>query len=116
VPLLAGEADPTPRASVSGFMNAWRAIVVGRTKLIQRGADRFTLYDLATDPRETNDLSTERPIAVRHARGLLGLVLATTGGEAAPAERRRGTRHRATTTAIDDETRAQLRALGYIQD
>ncbi len=103
LPLLRGESATAPRATVSGFMNGWRTIVVGRYKLIQRTASRMMLYDLETDPGETNDLAAERPLTVRYLRGLLGLVLA--GAHHV---------HEAERTEIDAETEAQLRALGYV--
>ena len=66
---------------------------------------------------EEHDLAAQRPLAVRHLRGLLGLRLA----DADPVARgaRRGARprqHQAATTRIDPETAAQLRALGYLID
>lgn len=101
-PLLRGGTEDAPRPTVTGFMNGWRTIVVGRFKLIQRTTSHISVYDLEADPGETVDLAPERPIAVRYLRGLLGLTLA--GQER---------RHEATTTVIDDATREQLEALGY---
>ncbi|MBW2460167.1 MAG: sulfatase [Deltaproteobacteria bacterium] len=106
LPLLRGEVPDAPRAVISGFMNGWRTIVVGRYKLIQRTSARMMLYDLEADPGETTDLAADRPLAVRYLRGLLGLTLA---GAAAGAPT-----HRAEETVIDAETEAQLRALGYV--
>ena len=104
LPLLRGVPSDAPRPNVAGFMEGWRAITVGRYKLIQRTHRRWMLYDLVADPHEHHDLAADRPIAVRYLRGLLGLALrgATTG------------RHRGETTEIDPETDAQLRALGYV--
>ncbi len=106
LPLLRGEVPDAPRATISGFMNGWRTIVVGRYKLIQRTSARMMLYDLEADPGETTDLAPDRPLTVRYLRGLLGLTLA---GAAAGAPA-----HRAEETVIDAETEAQLRALGYV--
>ncbi|HEY8428828.1 MAG TPA: sulfatase-like hydrolase/transferase, partial [Sandaracinaceae bacterium] len=106
-PLIAGSSEDAPRPTVTGFMNGWRTIVVGRYKLIQRTTSRFMLYDLAEDPRERRDLAAERPIAVRYLRGLLGLALAE-------AERPAAARvHEAARADIDETLRAQLEALGY---
>jgi arylsulfatase A-like enzyme len=104
LPLLRGIPSDAPRPNVAGFMEGWRAITVGRYKLIQRTHRRWMLYDLVADPHEHHDLAAERPLAVRYLRGLLGLALrgATAG------------RHRGETTEIDPETDAQLRALGYV--
>lgn len=113
LPLLLGQDVPAPRFAVSGFMDGWRTIVLGRTKLIQRTADHFMLHDLVEDPGEQRDVAAERPIAVRYARGMLGLALAKADE---PIPRARPRRHDATDTEIDDETAAQLRALGYVGD
>lgn len=107
-PLLREDIEDAPRPTVTGFMEGWRAIVVGRYKLVQRTTDRWTLYDLADDPGEQHDLASQRPIAVRYLRGLLGLSLA---GAEHPTPGR--TRHEEVRTEIDDTLRAQLEALGY---
>jgi choline-sulfatase len=105
LPLLLGESSDAPRASVTGFMEGWRALDVGRLKIIQRTERTTMLFDTVTDPGETHDLAAERPIAVRYARGLLGLTLA--GVE-------RGGLHRAIAAAqIDPTTRAQLDTIDY---
>ncbi|MEQ8885997.1 MAG: sulfatase-like hydrolase/transferase [Sandaracinaceae bacterium] len=101
-PILRGGTEDAPRPVVTGFMNGWRTIVVGRFKLIQRTASHISLYDLEADPGEQHDLAPERPIAVRYLRGLLGLTLA--GQER---------RHEASRTDIDATLREQLEALGY---
>jgi arylsulfatase A-like enzyme len=108
LPMLLGEAPDAPRAAVTGFMEGWRAINVGRLKLVQRTERHVLLYDTVADPGELTDLAAERPIAVRYARGLLGLVLA--GVEHG------GARHSiaAQATQIDDTTRHELEALGYV--
>ena len=109
LPLLRGEADDAPRVAVSGFMNGWRAILIGRHKLVHRTAQHVQIYDLRADPREQSDVAPNRPLAVRWLRGTLGLALA---GELSP--RRVGMRHSASATDIDPMTDAQLRALGYV--
>lgn len=106
LPQLLGETSDAPRAAVTGFMEGWRAINVGRWKLVQRTERYVTLYDTTSDPGETADLSSTHPITVRYARGLLGLFLA--GVE-------HGTHHAiaAQATAIDATTRHELEELGY---
>ncbi|MBX3276206.1 MAG: sulfatase [Sandaracinaceae bacterium] len=106
-PMLRGALEDAPPLALAGFMDGWRAIVVGRLKLVQRTPARWMLYDLAADPGETTDLAATRPLAVRYLRGLLGLGLAA--AERPPADRT----FEAARTAIDAETRAQLEALGY---
>ena len=110
LPLLRGAPEPTPapRVAVSGFMNGWRTVLIGRHKLVQRTGAHVSLYDLAADPGEQRDLASERPLAVRWLRGTLGLALA---GELAPRRRVEHARERA---VIDAEMDAQLRALGYV--
>lgn len=113
---LTGEGHDAPRVAVSGFMEGWRTCAVGRLKFIQRSAERQILYDLTTDPHEQNDIARTHPIAVRYARGLLGLSLSESDAEgAAPsATARRPVVHAQETTTIDAETESQLRALGYV--
>ncbi len=106
-PLLAGRSEDAPRCAVTGFMDGWRTIVVGRYKLVQRTASRWQLYDLAADPAEQHDLAAERPIAVRYLRGLLGVALAEAESGAPLAQ------HEVARAQIDDTLRQQLEALGY---
>lgn len=110
LPQLLGASADAPRYAVTGFMEGWRAINVGRLKLIHRTERRIMLYDTVEDPDETRDLAAERPIAVRYARGLLGLGL---GRANRPADRRRAPPIRQERTDIDPTLRAQLEALGY---
>ena len=108
LPLMLGESADAPRVAVTGFMEGWRAVNVGRLKLIQRTERRVMLHDLVEDPDEMHDVSAQRPIAVRYARGLLGLHLA---GVERPSRQR--TEIRQETLTIDPETRRQLEELGY---
>ncbi len=103
--LMRGDAPDAPRPSLAGFMDGWRSIVLGRFKLIQRTHRHWMLFDLVADPREEHDLAAQRPLVVRHLRGMLGLAMH--GAE-------RGARHQAGETTIDPQTRAQLEALGYV--
>ena len=116
LPELLGRDLSAPAFAVSGFMEGWRTVVVGRTKLIHRTAERVMLHDLVEDPGEQNDVADQRPIAVRYARGLLGLALVDSGTTARVAERGRRPRprHGSEDATIDAEMEAQLRALGYV--
>lgn len=109
LPLLRGDSETAPRAAVSGFHDGWRTVLVDGHKLVQRTERHVMLFDLEEDPDERNDLATERPLAVRWLRGMLGLALAGELG----AGRRDGA-HVAERTEIDPQTDAQLRALGYV--
>jgi arylsulfatase A-like enzyme len=111
LPDLLGETSDAPRATVSGFMETMRAVASGRYKLIQRGLERFVLYDLARDPHETRDVAADHPLAVRYLRAQLGLIL---GGSDGSRPRQTTTEYTAQTTAIDAATERQLRALGYV--
>jgi arylsulfatase A-like enzyme len=125
VPLLRGDAaHGWHRAAFSDFLDGQRVARLGRYKLIYRGL-ATTLFDLGTDPRETADLSDERPVALALMRGLLGMhqgrfvPTGEVGGRAAgdtgprPPARKA---HQAGETVIDPETRKQLEALGYMGD
>ena len=108
---LRGAGEDAPRASVSGFMENWRTVSDERFKLIVRPRRAAQLYDLLEDPGETRDLAPERPWTVRYLREQLAVRLDATRA------RERATRaHRAARTRIDDETAAQLRAIGYVVD
>ena len=102
LPLIRGAHDDAPRASIAGFLNGWRSIVEGRWKLIQRTHNRWMLFDLRSDPGERHDVAARHPLVVRYLRGLLGVSM------------QGDTRHAAEDAEIDDETREQLEALGYV--
>lgn len=104
LPLIEGRSADAPTPVVSGFMEGWRSVVVGRYKLIQRTHRRMMVYDLQEDPGEQEDIADARPLLVRYLRAMLGLRLA---GRTRP-------RHLAERTEIDPETDEQLRQLGYV--
>jgi choline-sulfatase len=108
LPELRGEGPAAPRATASGFMTGYRTLASGRYKLVQRGLDQATLYDLSVDPHETHDVAAQHPLAMRYTRSLLGLTLArSSAGKTTRVYKRES-------TTIDRETEAQLRALGYV--
>lgn len=110
---LRGSGRGLERGTVSAFMEHWRTLNVGRWKLVERPGRAPALYDLERDPSESDDLSERRPIVRRWLRGLLGIRLAESADDGTPRRRRRPRPER---TVIDDETAAQLRALGYTGD
>ncbi|MCB9604036.1 MAG: sulfatase [Sandaracinus sp.] len=116
LPSLRGEGHDAPQATVSGFMEHWRTVNVGRYKLIQRPGHASVLHDLVEDPGETTNVAERHPLVVAWLRGLLGASLDATRSARAPSARTPRTTHAAETTAIDPETAAQLRALGYVGD
>jgi choline-sulfatase len=116
LPSLRGAGYDAPQSTVSGFMEHWRTVNVGRYKLVQRPGHPPVLYDLAEDPGETRDVADAHPLIVGWLRGLLGASLDATRGASTPTASARRPAHAAETTAIDPETAAQLRALGYVGD
>jgi choline-sulfatase len=118
LPLLEGRQPTVPPATVSAFLDNWRSVAVDDLKLLQRADVEGRLYDLTTDAAEQEDVAADRPISLRHARAALGLSLqdhdAVAATQARRAPRRARPRHRRQQTDLDDETKAQLRALGYI--
>ncbi|MEO2016350.1 MAG: sulfatase [Fuerstiella sp.] len=75
--LLTGQADPThrdeflnhyphPRRGQSHFFTTWRE---GSWKMIyeylKQGDERYSLYDLSSDPSESNNLATKNPEKLR---------------------------------------------------
>ncbi len=116
LPSLRAEGHDAPRATVSGFMEHWRTVNVGRYKLIQRPGHPSVLHDLMEDPGETTNVADAHPLVVTWLRGLLGTTLDGTRPARATAPSRARATHRAASTEIDAETAAQLRALGYVGD
>ncbi|MBW2535539.1 MAG: sulfatase, partial [Deltaproteobacteria bacterium] len=115
VPLLEGAVtDRWPSVGFSDFLVGQRAARMGRYKLIYRGLNPY-LYDLETDPRETEDLREKLPVAYaalrdalgRHQRRFVGVV-----AEGKPV--RKQAAHEAGKAVIDPETKKQLEKLGYM--
>jgi arylsulfatase A-like enzyme len=99
----AGERTGLARSWAHGKKGTFAALVLARHKLIVQ-AHSFTpvaLYDLASDPGETTDLSAAQPELVREARSWLrDPSLEVFVGEEA---------------VVDAATRERLRALGYAE-
>ena len=98
---LLAEVNPLAFMSTEG---SWRALYLGRHKLLWNSLGNHALYDLVEDPGERNDLSGADPARTAEAIGLLGKVLASLPppGEPGPP------------TALDEETLKALRSLGYV--
>ena len=92
-------------------------IRAGRWKLILRGHNP-TMFDLETDPGEQHELDMNRhPIAARYLRVLIGQYLgAVDRGNWLSARQTARTVSSGANTALDAETCAQLRAMGYVPD
>ncbi|RKZ20127.1 hypothetical protein DRQ50_00415 [bacterium] len=78
-----------------------RTVRLGDLRLTLSDGGERQLHDLATDPGQLHDLADERPDDVAALSALLDGLLAG-------AEAREGT------VTIDEETRRQLRSLGYV--
>lgn len=95
----------TEIASVDDRLTTRRAIVRGTMKLIvNEAAGTLELYDLRADPTESRDLSAELPQVADELAELLARQLA--------AQRRVAP---SGFIPADDETREQLRDLGYVR-
>jgi choline-sulfatase len=115
VPYLRGRAPARPPVAFSDFMDDWRVATAGGAKLIVRGNLTATLFDLARDPKEKEQLPVSaRPITGRYLRVLLSLYTGAKdrgawleGGEG------RGKVVDSQSSELDDVTRKQLEELGY---
>ena len=124
VPHLSGKGEPRwPNASFSEFMGGQLAARSSRYKIIYRGM-RTTLFDLEEDPKETADMSDEKPVALRAMRDVLGMHLglfvpSSVNNSAKVkdgAAVHRGSPHKREDAKIDAQMRKQLEALGYMGD
>jgi arylsulfatase A-like enzyme len=96
---------PCPRRPLMSEAPAYgpdsAALRVGSWKLVWRDGEAPTLYDLDADPGEQRSLAAARPEVVARLAPVL--------------DRLRRTEVRSAPMPLDDELRAQLRALGYLQ-
>jgi arylsulfatase A-like enzyme len=98
-----GESHP----ALAPYRHGLWAIREGDRKLILSDDGTMQLFDLATDPNETTDLSEREPARRDHLRAQITRLLI------APE---RGTSERsAPTVEVDEATLEELRALGYAQ-
>jgi len=90
------------------FEGVLRAVRQGSWKYIVASNGREELYNVAEDPRETNNLiASHRPVADHLAKQLVEWLAASKPYQA--PERLAGKQQ------LDEETRSRLRGLGYIQ-
>ena len=115
---LRGDVPPGPSVAFSDFLDDRRVIVAGRWKLILRGNNPGTMFDLQADPNEQRELEVhQRPIAGRYLRTMLGQYLgARDRGHWMDAEQREGHRFGTEAAQLDAQTCAQLQALGYLPE
>lgn len=99
-PLLA-EVNPLEFMSPDG---SWRALYLGRHKLLWNSRGNHALFDLEKDPGEQNDLSGADPARTTEAIGLLDKVLSSLPPPGRPGP----------PTTLDEDTLKALRNLGYV--
>ncbi len=99
-PLLA-EVNPLAFMSTEG---SWRALYLGRHKLLWNSHGNHALFDLEEDPGERNDLSHIDPARITEAIGVLDKVLSSLPPPGEPDA----------PTTLDEETLKALRSLGYV--
>ncbi|MCP4600682.1 MAG: sulfatase-like hydrolase/transferase [Proteobacteria bacterium] len=114
LPLLKGKARiGFPSVSFSDFLGGQRAARMGRYKVIYKGLSS-ALYDLKSDPKETQDLSDEQSVSLAVMRDALGGHLGRFITTHANNEEKKRVQHKGRKATIDPETKRQLRALGYM--
>jgi len=103
-----------PIYSETDLAISYRSLIIGNHKLILRNrqregrADDFALYDLQQDPLERdNRLSRQLPITAE----CMGALIRRHENE---ATKRRGFREEEIRQTLDEETRKELEALGYL--
>ncbi|HEY7696879.1 MAG TPA: sulfatase [Vicinamibacteria bacterium] len=99
-PLLS-EVRPLDVMSPDGW---WRALYLGRQKVLWNSHGNHALYDLEEDPGERKDLSRDEPERLKEALSVLEKVFASLPprGEPGPP------------ATLDEETQKALRSLGYV--
>ena len=117
VPDLLGQVVPGPQVAFSDFQDIRRVARAGRYKLVVRANLSSVMFDLEADPGETQERDvSDFPVAGRYARVMLGQFLgATNRGQWLRARQDEVQALEAGEAEMDEVTRAQLRALGYVQ-
>ena len=98
---LVAEVSPLAFMSSEG---SWRALYLGRHKLLWNSLGNHALYDLEKDPGEQDDLSRTDSERMKAAIGVIDRVFASlpAPGEPGPP------------ATLDEETLKALRSLGYV--
>lgn len=115
VPDMLGAVPIGPQVAFSDFQEIRRVARAGRYKLVVRANLSSVMFDLQADPHETDEREVhDFPIAGRFVRILLGQFLgASNRGQWLRARQDEVRSLEAESAPMDDELRAQLRALGY---
>ena len=118
VPDIFGEPPNRPAVAFSEFQDERRVLVSSRWKFITRGNLTVSLFDLEADPGEEHQLDvTTHPVAARYLRILQGQYLgASDPSHWLDGEQGQGERFEADRAVMDQATREQLEAIGYVID
>jgi arylsulfatase A-like enzyme len=112
-----GQGAPRPRVALFQGQSRFMGLRAGRYRLISY-KDHRKLFDVLNDPTEQKEIQKDRPIAHAYTRALTGLMLgASDKGQwwdcqqeaSAPSE------IASQEAEIDEQTRMQLEALGYVE-
>ena len=108
---LGGAARQTLSDPQMSGMTRYRAFRSGSWKLVQDSTGGTYLYDLASDPGESRELSSERPDQLGQLRGELEAVRARLDLPPLDAD----LASPAASPDLDEATQQRLRELGYIE-
>ncbi|MEZ4322743.1 MAG: sulfatase [Myxococcota bacterium] len=100
-----------PAIPPEGWAHTFRSVRAGDLKLIVDDEDHAELYDLETDPMETEDLAEARPADVEALRGRMTAHWA----EIPPYDREARTEEDRP-AALSRKEKAMLEVLGYVSD
>lgn len=108
---------PHPRLAVSDFLYRKKSVRAGRYKWISAGR-KGELYDVVGDRREKSNVRSKHPIAQAYVRTQMGMFMGAEdkqrwweGGALKGADIKLD----ADVADIDDELKAQLEAMGYVE-
>ena len=116
VPLLYGQPRVGPEVAMSEFLDERRVVTAGTWKFFVRGNLTHSMFDLAADPGERNQLDVnDHPIAGRFLRTMQGQFLGSADrSNWLAAEQTARQRLESGDAQMDDELQQQLRELGYL--
>ncbi len=117
VPFFDGRLPSHPLVGFSDFQDDRRVVRAGRYKYIVRGNLTATLFDLEKDPGELAPLDSHAvPIAQAYCRAVLGQFLGARDRRDwyLMNQQARSAPLKQENAIMDDATKAQLKALGYV--